>query len=60
MAPTCRLLARASCVHNTRPEHRLGVKTTLHGPGRIRLGIETTLHGAGRTDKRARHTHTLP
>ena len=31
-----------------RPEHRLGIETTVHSAGRLRLGIETTVHGAGR------------
>ena len=43
-----RLRAKASCVHNMRPEHRLGIETTVHSAGRVRLGMETTLHGAGR------------
>ena len=47
-ASECRLRAKTSCVHNMRPEHRLGIETTVHSAGRVRVGIETTVHSAGR------------
>lgn len=52
-----RLRAKASCVHNMRPEHRLGIETTVHSTG-SQAGHRDHPPRCWQNDERARHTHT--